>query len=129
MTLQQTVRTLSATDAKQQTYGTTLRGIADGGLTARAPSHRLGICHGDEPTMTTSRHARLFRNGRNQAVRIPREFELAVDEVVIYREDHRLVIEPVERPPSLAEVLSELTPLDEDLPDIDDPPTNPENPL
>ena len=79
--------------------------------------------------MTTSRHARLFRNGRNQAVRIPREFELAVDEVVIYREDHRLVIEPVERPPSLAEVLSELTPLDEDLPDIDDPPTNPENPL
>ena len=40
-----------------------------------------------------SRHARLFRNGRNQAVRIPREFELAADEVVIYREDRRLVIE------------------------------------
>ncbi|MDE0052500.1 MAG: AbrB/MazE/SpoVT family DNA-binding domain-containing protein [Rhodospirillales bacterium] len=73
------------------------------------------------------RHARLFRNGRNQAVRIPREFELAADEVVIYREDHRLVIEPVERRPSLAEVLAGLSPLDEEIPEIDDPPTTPED--
>ena len=73
------------------------------------------------------RHARLFRNGRNQAVRIPREFELAADEVVIYREDHRLVIEPVERRPSLAEVLAGLEPLDEDFPEIDDPPAQPED--
>ena len=72
-------------------------------------------------------HARLFRNGRNQAVRIPREFELAADEVVIYREDHRLVIEPVERRPSLAQVLSRLKPLDEDFPEIDDPPAQPED--
>ena len=28
-------------------------------------------------------------------IRIPRDFELATDEVTIYREDHRLVIEPV----------------------------------
>ncbi len=76
-----------------------------------------------------SRHARLFRNGRNQAVRIPREFELAADEVVIYREDRRLVIEPVERPLTLAQVLSGLVPLDEDIPEIDDPPTKPEDPL
>ena len=74
-----------------------------------------------------ARHARLFRNGRNQAVRIPREFELAADEVVIYREDHRLVIEPVERRPSLAEVLAGLSPLDEEIPEIDDPPTKPED--
>ena len=74
-----------------------------------------------------ARHARLFRNGRNQAVRIPREFELAADEVVIYREDHRLVIEPVERRPSLAEVLAGLSPLDEEIPEIDDPPTTPED--
>lgn len=73
------------------------------------------------------RHARLFRNGRNQAVRIPREFELAADEVVIYREDRRLVIEPVERRPSLAEVLAGLSPLDEEIPEIDDPPTTPED--
>ena len=76
-----------------------------------------------------ARHARLFRNGRNQAVRIPREFELAADEVVIYREDRRLVIEPVERRPSLAAVLAGLTPLDEDFPEIDDPPVTPKDPL
>lgn len=27
------------------------------------------------------RHVKLFKNGRNQAVRIPREFELPVDTV------------------------------------------------
>lgn len=76
-----------------------------------------------------ARHARLFRNGGNQAVRIPREFELAADEVVIYWEDRRLVIEPIERQPTLAQVLSSLIPLDEDFPEIDDPPTKPEDPL
>ena len=45
------------------------------------------------------------------------EFELAADEVVIYREDHRLVIEPVERRPSLAEVLAGWGPLDEEIPE------------
>ena len=74
----------------------------------------------------SARHARLFRNGRNQAVRIPREFELDADQVVIYRENNRLVVVPVERSPTLAEVLSRLTPLEEDFPDIDDPPVEPE---
>ena len=82
----------------------------------------------DRPTLpTTARHARLFRNGRNQAVRIPREFELAADEVIIYREDHRLVVEPVKRRPSLAEVLSRLTALEERFPTVDDPPSRPED--
>lgn len=76
---------------------------------------------------TPSRRARLFRNGRNQAVRIPREFEMAADEVILYREDHRLVIEPVERVPTLAEVLSGLAPIDEEFPSIDDPPAQPES--
>ena len=74
----------------------------------------------------SARHARLFRNGRNQAVRIPREFELDADQVMIYRENDRLVVVPVERSPTLAEVLSRLTPLEEDFPDIDDPPVEPE---
>ena len=81
---------------------------------------------GSEPS---AHRARLFRNGRNQAVRIPRALELAADEVTIYREDDRLVLEPVERRPSLAEVLSRLEPLDEDFGDIHDPPTRPEDPL
>ena len=80
-------------------------------------------------TERAARHARLFRNGRNQALRIPREFELAADEVIIYREDDRLVVEPVPRVPTLATVLSRLTPLDEDFPPIADPPVRPEDTL
>lgn len=75
------------------------------------------------------RYARLFRNGRNQALRIPRELEMAADEVMVYREDRRLIVEPVPRRDSLAEVLSRLQTLDETFPEIDDPPTAPENPL
>jgi antitoxin VapB len=37
---------------------------------------------------------RIFRNGRNQAVRIPREFELPVEEAIMREEGHRLIIEP-----------------------------------
>ena len=73
------------------------------------------------------RVARLFRNGRNQAIRIPREFELDAEEVIIHREDRRLIIEPVDRKPSLAAVLARLKPLEEDFPEIEDPPTRPED--
>ncbi len=76
-----------------------------------------------------ARPARLFRNGRNQAVRIPRDLEFAADEVLIYSEDDRLVLVPVRRVPALAEVLSRLTPLDEGFPNIEDPPTKAEDPL
>jgi antitoxin VapB len=68
--------------------------------------------------MNPERHVRLFRNGRNQAVRIPREFELEGDEAIMIREDDRLVIIPVRRKGLLA-VLAELPPLDEDFPDVD----------
>ena len=51
---------------------------------------------------------------------------MVAEEVVIYREENRLVIEPVERSLSLAEVLSRLVPLDEDFGAIDDPPVEPE---
>ena len=60
---------------------------------------------------------------------IPREFELAADEVIIYHEDDRLVVEPVPRAPTLATVLSRLTRLDEDFPPIADPPVRPEDTL
>ncbi len=68
--------------------------------------------------ISTERHIRLFRNGRNQAVRIPREFELDADEVVMRREDHRIVIEPIRRRGLLAP-LATLLVLDETLPDVD----------
>ena len=42
------------------------------------------------------RTASLFRNGRSQAVRIPKEFEFEGDEVLISRDDTgKLTIEPV----------------------------------
>ena len=66
------------------------------------------------------RLVRLFRNGRNQAVRIPRQFELPGEEAIIRKEGERLVIEPVPKK-SLLDVLAGLEPLQEDFPPIDDP--------
>ena len=81
----------------------------------------------EPPQERPTRHARLFRNGRNQALRIPREFELDADEVLIYREEDRLILEPIAPSPTLAEVLAQLKPLDEDFPPLADPPTQPED--
>jgi antitoxin VapB len=64
------------------------------------------------------RHVRLFRNGRNQAVRIPREFELPGREAVMRRDGTRLIIEPVPQKGLLA-VLSELPDLEVDFPNVD----------
>jgi antitoxin VapB len=65
------------------------------------------------------RKVRLFRNGRNQAVRIPRDLELPGSEALLRKEGDRLLIEPVPRP-SLLHLLSTWAPLDEELPAIDD---------
>ena len=40
------------------------------------------------------REVSLFRNGTNQAVRIPREFELPSTRAIIYRDGDRLILEP-----------------------------------
>ena len=70
--------------------------------------------------MTDPRHVKLFRNGRNQAVRIPVEFELPGDEAIMHRDGDRLVIEPV-RKRGLVALLKSMKPLEEAFPDIDDP--------
>ena len=74
--------------------------------------------------MGVERRVRLFRNGRNQAVRIPREFEIAGEEAVLRKEGDRLILEPVP-PKSLLEVLAALAPLDETFPPIKDPAPGP----
>ncbi len=74
--------------------------------------------------MNPERHVKLFKNGRNQAVRIPREFELPGDEAVMRKEGERLIIEPVE-PKSLLAVLATLQPLDEEFPPISELPVKP----
>ena len=64
--------------------------------------------------METERHVRLFKNGRNQAVRIPRDLELPGREALLRREGRRLILEPIAKP-SLLGVLATLKPLDEDF--------------
>jgi antitoxin VapB len=70
------------------------------------------------------RHVRLFRNGRNQAVRIPREFELPGAQAIMRKDGDRLIIEPVPST-SLLALLATLTPLDEEFPLVPDLPVDP----
>lgn len=76
--------------------------------------------------MSTERKVRVFRNGRNQAVRIPREFEFRSDEAIMRKEGDRLIIEPAP-PKSLLAVLETLAPIREDFPPISDMPPDPVN--
>jgi antitoxin VapB len=71
-----------------------------------------------------SRKIAVFRNGRSQAVRIPKEFGFSAKEAVISKEGDRLIIEPVrdESVSRLLAFLSTLEPIDEEWPEIDDPP-------
>jgi len=70
--------------------------------------------------MSKARHVKLFRNGRNQAVRIPREFQLPGEDAVMRREGESLIIEPAP-PQSLLALLETLAPLAEEFAEISDP--------
>lgn len=74
--------------------------------------------------MSEERHVRLFRNGRNQALRIPRDLELPGRAATLRKEGSRLIVEPVAGP-SLLAVLAKLKPLDEVLPPIARPAAEP----
>jgi len=69
--------------------------------------------------METERHVRLFRNGRNQALRIPRDFELDGDEAIVRKDGDRLIVEPVRKGRLLA-LLPTLDTLDESFPDLNE---------
>lgn len=69
----------------------------------------------------TERHASLFRNGRNQAVRIPREFEMEGSEVLIRQEGDSLILTPI-RGNRLRDLLASWEPLDESVPEVEDLP-------
>ena len=71
--------------------------------------------------MQIERHVKLFKNGRNQAVRIPREFELPGEDAVMRKEGGRLIIEPA-APKSLLALLATLPALDDDFAPIADLP-------
>jgi antitoxin VapB len=88
--------------------------------------NRFGIClaYAKEAAMSPERHVKVFKNGRNQAIRIPREFEFSGEEAIMRKEGDRLIIEPAP-PKSLLAVLATLAPLDEDFPPIPDLPADP----
>lgn len=80
--------------------------------------------------MGYERHVKFFRNGRNKAVRIPREFELPGDEAIMRKEGDRLIIEPAPRRRTLREAIDWLRtqpPLrpEDDFPEIEDPSPDP----
>jgi antitoxin VapB len=72
------------------------------------------------------RQVRLFRNGRNQAVRIPVEFELPGSDAIMFRDGERLVIEPIRRKGLIA-LLDSWEPMSEDFPEIEDRVPEPED--
>jgi antitoxin VapB len=80
------------------------------------------------PVEQPSRQVRLFRNGANQAVRIPKEFELPGKDAVIHREGNRLILELLPDKPKKGTVaalvaaldeMAKLGPIDEEFPDVD----------
>ncbi len=76
------------------------------------------------PSGMVGRHVKLFKNGRNQAIRIPREFELPGDDAIIRKDGDRLIIEPTP-PRSLLALLATLPTLDQEFPPIQDSPAEP----
>jgi antitoxin VapB len=67
------------------------------------------------------RVAKLFRNGRNQAVRLPREFEMKAREVIIRKQGASLILTP--KPETWQDYFASARRLSEDFPDdIVDPP-------
>ncbi|MDT8364113.1 MAG: antitoxin, partial [Nitrosomonas sp.] len=83
-------------------------------------AYALSYTHDLEISMRNERHVSLFRNGRSQAIRIPRDFELEGTEAIIRKEGDKLIIEPVSKK-SLKELLAILPMLDTDFPEIVDP--------
>ena len=78
------------------------------------------------------REVKLFWNNRSHAVRIPVEFQMPGDRVLIRRDGEKLVLEPVKTPSTLKELLMawreepQLRPED-DFPDIQDVAATPED--
>lgn len=74
--------------------------------------------------MNIERHVKLFKNGRSQAVRIPREFELPGEDAIMRKEGSRIILEPAPLPSLLAR-LKTLQPIDDEFGAIEDFPAEP----
>jgi antitoxin VapB len=66
------------------------------------------------------KQAKVFKNGRNRAVRIPVEFDFPGDDVTITKEGNRIIIEPVDREEEFFKWLESVDPWEEAFPDVDE---------
>jgi antitoxin VapB len=55
-----------------------------------------------EVAMSPERHVKIFKNGRNEAVRIPREFEFSGEDAIMRKEGDQPIIEPAPQLSQLA---------------------------
>ncbi len=94
--------------------------------TAQNASENIAPCAVDTGPR---RQVRLFRNGANQAVRIPREFEFAGNDAVMHREGDRLIIEAIPDKPkkgtlaalaAALESMKDWEPVEVPFPDVDE---------
>lgn len=76
--------------------------------------------------MPDERRVSIVRDGRNQAIRIPREFELEGTEALIRKDGNRLIIEPLPAKNRLMALLATLQQLPEEFPATEDPPVRDE---
>lgn len=78
-----------------------------------------------EPSIT-EREVSLFRNGSNQALRIPKDLELPGEKALLRREGDLLIIRPAGKK-SLADLLNNWAPLgpEDEFPEIEDLPPEP----
>jgi antitoxin VapB len=51
----------------------------------------------EKEIMAATVTARLFKNGRSQAVRLPKEFRFSGDEVLVRREGDAVILEPMKQ--------------------------------
>jgi antitoxin VapB len=70
--------------------------------------------------MNAVKHAKVFKNGRNRAVRIPVEFDFPGDDVTITKEGRKIIIEPVDREEEFFKWLASIEPWEEEFPDVDE---------
>ena len=61
------------------------------------------------------RTAKIFRNGKNQAVRLPKEFEMNVRKVLIHRQGDKLILSP--KPDTWQDYFASAQTLSDDFPD------------
>jgi antitoxin VapB len=69
--------------------------------------------------MSQTRHVSLSTQGQDQVLTIPPEFAITGTEVILRKEGERLIIEPV-LPSSLLALLTTLSDLEEDFPNVDE---------